>query len=205
MFHQSRLTVMHTLALTVRRIKYGAPQEKVFCIGLQKTGTTSLQYALSKLGYRVGGVFSIKDLQTREQMRERALSLLPRFDAVADNPWCVLYPDLDRESPGAKFIMTVRDPERWYASVCSHFGEKPIRMHEWIYGVSAPVGHKQAYLRKLLEHQEAVRQYFINRPSDLMEFDVSRGDGWEKLCGFLGKRMPVGPFPRLNTVEMRRQ
>ena len=34
---------------------------KVFCIGSHKTGTTSLEVALKKLGYRVTGGFGTKD------------------------------------------------------------------------------------------------------------------------------------------------
>jgi len=204
MFHLSRQTLKHTIALNIRRLKFGMPDEKVFCVGLQKTGTTSLQYALSKLGYRVAGVFSIKDLDTPEQMRDRALSLVPRFDAFADNPWCVFYRELDRAVPGSKFILTTRDPEKWYASVCKHFGEKPVRMHEWIYGVPSPIGHKAAYIDKLLTHQDAVRRHFANRPGALIEFDVTQGHGWPELCALLGKRVPSEPFPRLNTAEMRK-
>ena len=53
MFHNSRLTLKHSLALELRRLRYGRPRKKVFCVGFQKTGTTSLQYALSLLGYLV--------------------------------------------------------------------------------------------------------------------------------------------------------
>lgn len=203
MFHQSRQTLKHSLALNLRRVRYGRPKQKVFCVGLQKTGTTSLQYALSKLGYRVAGVYSIKDLERPEQMRERALSLVPKFDAFADNPWCTYYRELDKIVPGAKFILTARDPERWYLSVCKHFGETPVRMHEWIYGVPAPVGNKNQYIDYLLTHQASVRDYFANRPSDFMEFDVASGDGWDKLCVFLGKKCPSEVFPHLNTAAMR--
>ena len=132
MFHHSRLTFQHSIALCLRRIKYGGPKQKVFCIGLQKTGTTSLQYALSKLGYRVAGVFSIDDLNHPDQMLERAISLVPQFDAFADNPWGIYFKELDRAVPEAKFILTSRDPERWYASVCQHFGDSKSLRREWI-------------------------------------------------------------------------
>ena len=36
-------------------------KSKVFCIGFHKTGTTSLELALIKLGYRVTGSFGTKD------------------------------------------------------------------------------------------------------------------------------------------------
>lgn len=36
-------------------------KSKVFCIGFHKTGTTSLELALIRLGYRVTGSFGTKD------------------------------------------------------------------------------------------------------------------------------------------------
>lgn len=204
MFYTSRQTAKHTVALQLRRLKYGRPLQKVFCVGFQKTGTTSLQYALSLMGYRVAGVFGAGDLKTQQEMWSKAEALLPQFDAFADNPWSIYYQELDQAVPDAKFILTARDPEKWYASVCKHFGDKSSRMREWIYGAGNPVGEKERYVERLLNHQEGVRRYFRDRPEDFMEFDVTRGDGWAELCGFLGKKQPTSPFPRLNTAEMRR-
>ena len=203
MFHHSRQTLKHTIALHLRRLQYGQPRPKVFCVGFQKTGTTSLQYALSKLGYRVGGVFSVKDLDRREQMFERAMELLPQFDAFADNPWCLYYREFDAAVPGSKFILTTRDPEKWYASACKHFGERWSQMHEWIYDAPVPVGNKDTWIGRLLSHQEEVRAYFADRPGDYIEFDVSRGDGWQELCRLLDKKVPTTPFPHLNTARTR--
>ena len=51
-FHESRQTLRHSLALGQRRLRYGWPRQKVFCVGFHKTGTISLQYALSLPGIR---------------------------------------------------------------------------------------------------------------------------------------------------------
>ena len=200
MHYRSRQTLQHTLALHLRRLKYGQPRPKVFCVGFQKTGTTSIQYALSKLGYRVGGVFPVNDLQRREQMFKRAIELLPQFDAFGDNPWCLYYRELDEAVPGSKFILTTRDPETWYASACKHFGTTYSLLHEWIYGEPVPVGNKSLYIDRLLRHNREVLAYFADRPQDFLEFDVTAGHGWPELCGFIGKRVPREPFPRLNTA-----
>jgi hypothetical protein len=34
--------------------------------------------------------------------------------------------------------------------------------------------------------------------------DLSSGDGWEKLCPFLGATAPDEPFPRINSTAQRR-
>jgi len=204
MFHHSRLSLKHSLALELRRLRYGRPRKKVFCVGFQKTGTTSLQYALSLLGYRVAGIFSVRDLEDFDGVRARALDLAPRFDAFADNPWPLYFREFDAMFPGAKFILTARDPDKWYNSVCKHFGDESSQMREWIYGAGCPAGHRVAYVGKLLGHQDAVRHHFTGRPKDFMEFDVTQGDGWDKLCDFLGKPVPKKAFPQLNTARMRK-
>ena len=187
----------------LRRMKYGRPTEKVFCVGFQKTGTTSLQYALSLLGYRTAGVLDVNHIETPEEMYVEAQRLVDQFDAFADNPWPIYFQEFDKMVPGSKFILTTRDPERWYSSVCKHFGDSDSKLRRWVYGVGTPVGNKSAYVSRLLAHQDDVRRYFEDRPEDLMEFDVSRGDGWPKLCSFLGKRVPDRFFPKLNTAAMR--
>lgn len=62
MLYQSRQTLKRTVALKLRRLWFGRPRQKVFFADFQKVGATSLQYALSQLGYRVGGGFGVRDL-----------------------------------------------------------------------------------------------------------------------------------------------
>ena len=47
-------------------------------------------------------------------------------------------------------------------------------------------------------HHADVRRYFADRPDDLLEMNIIEGDGWEKLCPFLGLPTPAVPFPHLN-------
>lgn len=203
MFHHTRLTLKHSAALTLRRLRYGRPQVKVFCVGFQKTGTTSLQYALSLMGYRVAGIMDANPYDMPEMLHAEALRLLPKFDAFADNPWPLYFREFDAMFPDAKFILTTRDPDRWYTSVCKHFGDSGSKMRSWVYGEASPVGNKQVYIDRLLAHQVEVRTHFADRPGDLLEFDISEGHGWAELCGFLGRPVPRRAFPKLNTAAMR--
>ena len=43
-----------------------------------------------------------------------------------------------------------------------------------------------------------------DRPGKLVEMDFSSGDGWEKLCPFLGLPVPAKPFPHANKAEGRK-
>ncbi len=50
-------------------------------------------------------------------------------------------------------------------------------------------------------HVERVRDHFYRRPKDLLELDLCGGEGWERLCAFLGVAIPEQPVPRLNTTR----
>ena len=59
---------------------------KVFCLGFQKTGTSSLGLALEKLGYKVAGYYQFRDFAHKgnlswKDLRERALATAQDFDA----------------------------------------------------------------------------------------------------------------------------
>lgn len=175
---------------------------KVFCIGFQKTGTTSLYAALTRLGYRTAAVIG-RDW-TAEQLAKDGAALCIEtakdFDAAQDMPWPAFFRDLDAAYPGSRFILTVRDGERWFASIEKHFGDRRDEMQAFIYGrdAAAPTGNKMRYLDVLTRHEHDVREYFAARSGDLLVMDLEAGDGWRDLCGFLGESIPQEPFPVRN-------
>ena len=59
-------------------------KHKVFCIGAHKTGTTSLEVALRKLGYRVRGSFGTKDPDIANKVHEMAYAMVEQYDAFED-------------------------------------------------------------------------------------------------------------------------
>ncbi len=87
---------------------------KVFCIGFHKTGTTSLELALKKLGYRVTGSFGTKDPDIASKVHAMVYAMVDGFDAFENNPWPVLYQELDQRYPGSKFILTRRPVKAWH-------------------------------------------------------------------------------------------
>ena len=105
---------------------------KVFCIGFHKTGTTSLAVALERLGYRVTGPDGVYDPAIARNAKALAARLVPRYDAFRDNPWPVLFRELDALARGSKFILTVRDADGSLRSQVRHFGKKSSPMRQWI-------------------------------------------------------------------------
>ena len=70
-------------------------------------------------------------------------------------------------------------------------------MREWIYGsdFGTPMHNEEIYVERYRRHADEVRAYFQNRPQDLLEISWEKGEGWEKLCPFLGVPIPDTPFP----------
>lgn len=173
--------------------------QKVFGIGFHKTGTKTLGSALQTLGYSVvdGGGKNLLPYLVENRM-EPIWDIIEKYDAFKDNPWPLLYKELDKKYPGSKFILTVREEEKWIKSVTNYFGENSTDMRKWIYGIGYPKGHEDIYAGRYRQHNEEVREYFQSRPMDLIELCWERGDNWEKLCEFLGKTVPTQEFPHAN-------
>lgn len=128
---------------------------------------------------------------------------IDRYDAVEDNPYPLIYKELDRLYPGSKFILTLREPNSWYKSVTRHIGDLRDPMHEWIYGFGKglPKDNKENTQTVYNTHNARVVEYFKNRPDDLLIVDFTKGDRWEKLCSFLLVDVPDTPFPHANNAK----
>ena len=180
---------------------------KVFCIGFHKTGTTTLEVALRKLGYKVTGCFGTKDPDIAEKVHEMAYAMVERFDAFEDNPWPVLYKELDERFPGSKFILTRRPSDAWIRSQVKDFATTETPMRRWIYGETAgcPEGNEDTYVERYERHNREVVEYFKDRPDDLLVIDLPADAGWDKLCRFLGHDIPNKPFPHANKASLSRK
>jgi hypothetical protein len=182
----------------LRRVTNSMHEKKVFAIGFSKTGTTSLNSALTTLGYKVKSSFGFRDPDISRNVYEMAFRFVEQYDAFEDIPWCVIFKELDKKYPGSKFILTLRPTETWIKSIVDHFGIKTDPIYEWIFGAGCPKGNEEKYIARYEHHNEEVLEYFKDRPDDLLVFRLTEGDGWEKLCRFLHKDVPNIEFPHKN-------
>ena len=88
--------------------------------------------------------------------------------------------------------------DEWIRSQANYFGDKETPMRHWIYEAGAPRGNERLYPKRYNEHKSHIRDYFASRTSDLLILNFPRGDGWKKLCLFLGHKEPKDPFPHVN-------
>jgi hypothetical protein len=166
---------------------------KVLGIGLSKTATTSLHKALEHLGYKSGHMVSPLTFDN--------------YDALSDVTVTVRYKELDKKYPGSKFILTIRaDLEAWLDSCARHFPKSialrstnPEAIAEIRYVRETLYGgfdfDRELWRTAYGRHMEDVGSYFANRARDLLVIDICAGEGWEKLCPFLGRDIPAEPFP----------
>ena len=189
---------------------------KVFGIGLSKTGTSSLDRALHELGIR--SIHFPSDAVTHRELiaGKYRLSILEKYQGATDIPIAPFYAQFDETYPNSKFILTVRDVDSWLRSVAHHWefmwqwAEHDRNFREFLefitacaYGVHRYEPSRFAFVYD--QHQRGVREYFRDRPNDLLILDICGGDSWERLCPFLGVPVPERPFPVANRREEKLQ
>jgi Sulfotransferase domain len=185
--------------------------------GVGRTGTNSLKLALNQLGcgpcHHMDEV--IQNLPTHVPLWAAAAKGKPDWSAIftgynsaVDWPVASFYRELHKIYPAAKFILTVRSPEGWYASFSETIyklisnPEVPPPMQDWLAMGLAVLG-KAGFVLELNEaelktafaaHNEAVKAAIPAK--QLLVYEVKQG--WEPLCAFLGKSVPTDAFPRTN-------
>lgn len=179
---------------------------KVFGIGLSRTGTKSLNQALKILGY-ASDHFSTHLLKLNKGELTFNFDAVNDYDALTDVTASLFYQGLDNHFPGSRFILTVRSERSWLGSCERHF--PPLRKNEWPYGSKKILQlrdslygttefDQEKYLHTYMAHLDEVQRYFMDRPKDLLIYDVTAGMGWEPLCQFLNLAEPKQSFPWAN-------
>jgi hypothetical protein len=209
-------------------------KQKVFCVGLCKTGTTSLGKALVDLGLKMGDQTAGESLV--ELWAERDFAPIIRHcysaDAFQDVPFSLpfTFQELHRHFPNAKFVLSLRDnPEQWYSSLtrfhsklfadgmrvptCGDlkraFYHSPgyvYRTHKLIHDTpdSSPY-ERESLLAFYRRHEEGVREYFRHLPGKLLEINVSKARDYRRLCMFLGRMPQSDDFPWMNKADAVRR
>jgi hypothetical protein len=192
---------------------------KIFCIGLNKTGTTSLHYALEELGFKSmhhapnRGEASMtehiamaqKIVVEMEEARKNKQPMLrgyEYYDAFIDIRHVIEYFELvDKQYPDSKFIYTCRDMDAWINSRIRHVERNRKNHAKGLYPGKFLDIDIDGWKKYRNNFENRVRAYFKDRPKDLLWLDIPSGQGWEKLCPFLGLPVRYDPFPWENKVR----
>jgi hypothetical protein len=172
---------------------------RVFGIGLNKTGTSSLHRALELLGLRSlhwGGPPVRQAVEAAHAAGEPLLSRLdPAYDAFSDVlPIARHFDVLDRQYPGSRFVLTVRDVDRWVDSRRRHVEHNRVRAAAGEYTGTFLEVDEPGWRAEWHDHLGRVRAYFEGR-TDFVEVDIAAGAGWAPFCRLLDVEEPDVPFP----------
>jgi hypothetical protein len=171
---------------------------KIFCIGLNKTGTISLHQALTTLGFSSlhwGGPPSRQAVERAIREGTPLLEYLGDYDAYSDiQRLSVNFDVLDQQYPGSKFVLTTRDVDEWLDSRRRHVLRNRERKQQGDYEGTFLEIEPDRWRQQFVEHHARVEEYFRGR-DDLLVMRVTAGDGYEKLCPFLGVPLRHEPFP----------
>lgn len=199
---------------------------KVFCIGANKTGTTSIARVFRQLGLQVGNQAQAEMLVhdwARGDFR-RLIHHCRYADAFQDLPFSLpgSFRALDAAYPGARFILTVREsPRAWFESLLGHHRRlaghdrtptaADLRQVGYRYpgfvldvlrlSYGADEGQlydRQRYCQHYREHNASVKAYFSERPQDLLVLDVGHPNAMRRLLTFLGVPYEGQRMPHLN-------
>lgn len=208
---------------------FSSNKKKVFCIGHNKTRTTSIKYLLENFGYKVGiqadaelllGDWAIRDFR-------RIIKYCETADAFQDIPFSLdyTYQAVDHAFPGSKFILTVRNDENeWYQSLIRFYGKITIsnerftaedlknyhgngkgwlwRVNQFVYGINEDNLHdEKKYKSYYLKYNSQIKEYFKNRPNDLLVINLSDSSAMKRLCYFLGIEFTGQVMPHLNKSQ----
>ena len=162
--------------------------QKIFIIGLPRTGTTSVCVAMLELGFYVA----------HTAYTDRSFI---EAQVIADTPIFCDYQTLDLAYPNAKFIYLARSLDNWLPSIKQLLarmhnnliredgGFNPIikRCYKSIFSpYTIDNINSDEFLALCFEqHRIAVNKYFQGRESDFLSIDISEMNSYNQLLSFL--------------------
>jgi|TARA_Y100000310_G_C20473360_1_gene711179 hypothetical protein len=177
--------------------------KKVFFIGFAKTGTISLFAAMGSIfGFKCfhgGGrdLHRTKDETIVEELKRRGYSeMLKDCDVYIDweylsNKFEVVY----KHFPDAKYIFNTRNVDDWIESLKRHhsmLSQDSIEKSGWYF---VDEEERREYYDN---HTKKVLDFFKDKQGQFLVLNICSGDGYEKLCPFLGLDIPEKSFPYLH-------
>lgn len=200
-------------------------RKKIFVVGRNKTGTTSMKKSFEDLGFIVGQQLVSDYLVDKKYFSGDLRSILnyvKTAEVFQDVPFslCEIIPMLDLHFPGSKFILTVRDcDEEWYNSLTSFhkkiFGnDKFLPSNEYLNSIEKYDGsgfkinvarvhgtpcsdpyNKNIMCEHYKRHNDYVKSYFKYRPQDLLVINLKEKGAYKEFINFIEVDSKLEDFP----------
>lgn len=206
-------------------------QNKVFCIGQNKTGTTTIEAVLKGFGYKMGN--QVQGELLLESWYQRDFKSIAKYcktaEAFQDIPFSLpyTYQYLDMVFKDAKFILTERDSvEQWYESLTKFHSKlwadgnripnstdlKQAKYRQlgyahkfmkYVYSTEDNEPYEASILKQhYTNYNENVKDYFKSRENKLIVLNVSKDDDFKRLCSFLNVETTLDKFPKITSNDI---
>lgn len=173
---------------------------KIFGIGLNKTGTTSLGNFFELLGYTHYCKSSYKNIEKIKNKINEIYDLVEKYDMFEDWPWPLIYEKIYFKYPKSKFILTIRKTaDDWFDSLLRHSKRSgPTKQRFHVYGHYNPnQKNKKDHIDIYNKHFTDVINFFNrNDPSRLLIININDNNKEKKLYNFIGL-----PFNKNNYIK----
>jgi len=212
----------HRIRLRARR------REKIFVIGTNKTGTTSLHGYFQACGFLVSPQWDFEQLadEFHKGNHARVFELIDLYETFQDTPFSLANVDflneLTERYPQAKFILSVRESsDVWYQSLMRFHSKAffdgrtdvtwddvkrvnyvaPGRMYQSIkriVGDESTSPYDESTWKSFYEGHNQKMRTYFAQSPNFLEVDLSDPSAQRRLSAFLGTD-PAIPIPHLNT------
>ena len=183
---------------------------KIFCIGLPKTGTTSLRALMKSNGVEEGSYYR----QERDVFAHNYKKVLDNYDKGQyfsnDGNYLMYKLAFEKYGFASRYILTLRKDSRlWFESLKRHtLYANPLRhKHYRMFGRFYANGFDQEHMEYYERHNAEVVRFFAERKAShiLLTLRVDEPDAIEKLSQFLGIAFNSNKFPKENVSSRNRQ
>ena len=189
---------------------------KIFAVGLNKTGTMSLDKVLKPYFKTLHNPNVFTEMVSKAiKNRQKPLKYLnPNICLFSDLFWASnmstkFYTDqvwrslvvkyLYRDYPNAKFIINIRNLNDWLASRVKHVkrNQNNKRYSEKTYQWTKI--DEQKWIQEYIDHYKFLDKFFGDKPH--LKLDICAGDKPDKLFDFLGIKSDLKEFPIVNQYK----
>lgn len=202
-------------------IKY-KNRQKFFCIGLNKTGTTSLKKAFEDLDFKLGNQRKAEKLlrDIRNKNYRKLMKYCDTAEVFQDVPFSFfnVYKVLYEKYPDAKFILTTRDsPEQWVNSITMFHAKKfsnnsvataqELKKAKYVWPgwmweameYNFNISEKDPYnlenlVKMYIKYNQEVKEFFSDS-KNFIELNLGEKKSYKKFTDFIDVDSPYLNFP----------
>ena len=217
----SRKKMRVSKSFLVHKVKNSCHQQKlgrkVFCLSMQRNGTTSFGKFMLQNGFTVAGWPYAKFYDWPSLFAQQKIEAIYKnkafqsIEVFEDNPWWggKLYQKLATDFPDAQFVMFHRSPDMWWSSMLRHSDGLTLEnfdIHRSLYDLPSSfiyeISWKNTRKALLAPNEHFYKNYYIERNAQVINWfrgtnrlltcNLDDPSKWSQVSDFLNFKLPKG-------------